>query len=112
MYKIELEDLAANAFIKLMKNGKDTSFISYNDIERYGKNVIKVLESDNEVGILNLSRDKTSRVFELYSEYFEETKENGIRGLKLKCNSYESLVNKFIGYLPLKLLLAYNLAHW
>ena len=45
MYKIGLEDLAANAFIETIKRDGDVNrFISYAEIDRYGEAVLKELQ--------------------------------------------------------------------
>lgn len=110
MYKIEMEDIIANAFIKLLRGNKNNYFISYASLREYGKNVKKELESQNEVGVLDLSGNNTEKALSEYSEYFEDCSQNEIRGVHLKCKSSTPLVNEFRGYLPLKLLLAYDRA--
>jgi hypothetical protein len=110
-YYIGIEDLAANALILLLQmqtKGVHRSFISYKDIERYGSMVLHVLNKKGEKAVLILSRESTNELYRNYSDYFEETMQNGCKGIALKKEkTMDDLIEAFRGYLPLPLLLAF-----
>lgn len=106
-YCIGIEDLAANALIEVLKKG-DKRFLTYDEIEKYGSQVVKVLKESGENAILILSRDSTNAMFRNYSDFFEENEEYGKVGIKLKDGiEADDLVRKFRGYLVLDVLLAF-----
>lgn len=106
-FYIGIEDLAANAMIEMLKKGK-RRFLTYNEIEMYGAEVVQILEESGERAVLILSRENTDALFRNYSEFFEEAEENGKRGVKLKGDKrIEDLIQQFRGYLALDVLLAF-----
>ena len=107
-YYIVIEDLVANALIENLKRDRTSRFITYRDIEKYGAKVIELLNEKNEKAVLILSRQGTNAMLRDYSQYFEEKEVNGLKGIELRSNiSEEELINRFRGYLPLEILLAF-----
>ena len=105
---IGIEDLAANALIELISQNQDTRFVSYTELENYGAEVVKFLNSRGEKAFLILSRDSTNDMFRNYSDIFEESFCDGSLGIKLKEHvTIEELINKFRGYLSWDVLLAF-----
>ena len=106
-YYIVIEDLVANALIENLKRGS-SRFITYRDIENYGAKVIELLNEKSEKAVLILSRQGTNAMLRDYSKYFEEKEVDGLKGIELRSAiSEEELINKFRGYLPLDILLAF-----
>lgn len=105
---IGIEDLAANALIELISKDQDTRFVSYIELENYGSEVVKFLNSRGEKAILILSRDSTNDMFRNYSDIFEEALCDDSLGIRLKEQvTLEDLINKFRGYLSWDVLLAF-----
>lgn len=106
-FYIGIEDLAANAMIEMLKKGGQR-FLTYNEIEMYGAEVVQILRENGEKAVLILSRENTDALFRNYSEFFEESAQRGKRGIKLKGNKkIEDLIQQFRGYLALDVLLAF-----
>ena len=106
-FYIGIEDLAANAMIEMLKKGGQR-FLTYNEIEMYGAEVVQILRENGEKAVLILSRENTDALFRNYSEFFEESEQNGKKGIKLKENKeVEDLIQQFRGYLALDVLLAF-----
>lgn len=106
-FYIGIEDLAANALIEVMKKG-DKRFLTYNEIESYGAEVVQILKDSGEKAILILSRDNTEAFFRNYSEFFEEQELDGKPGIALReGKEKEDLIKQFRGYLALDVLLAF-----
>lgn len=106
-FYIGIEDLAANAMIEMLKKGGQR-FLTYNEIEMYGAEVVQILKENGEKAVLILSRENTDALFRNYSEFFEEKEQNGKRGIKLKDDKeVEDLIQQFRGYLALDVLLAF-----
>ena len=104
-YKISLEDLVANLFIENFKNNDIRRFLTYSEIEDYGKKVTKNINKTNDTVILELSRARTNQMLQKYSEFFEEKNINKHLGIALKeTKNINDLINEFRGYLTLKLL--------
>ena len=72
-YRIELEDLLANAFIEKLKLDDSDRFIYYKEIDHYGEEMIKSIHEKGENAELYLSRDNTNNVLKKYCNYFRET---------------------------------------
>ena len=103
MFHIGIEDLAANAFIELLQENEKCDFVTYDELERYGKQTIKVLAEKGEKAALLLSRNHTDAMFRDCSDFFEEEKQ----GIRLKTNrDRKALIDRFRGYLPIDVLLA------
>ncbi len=106
-YYIGIEDLAANALIAVLQRSGGR-FLSFSDIERYGSKVIQILTENGEKAILILSREDTDALFLNFSDYFEEKVQDGQRGILLKANiTTDDLIDRFRGYLSIKVLLAF-----
>ena len=106
-FYIGIEDLAANAMIEMLKKGGQR-FLTYNEIEMYGAEVVQILRENKEKAVLILSRENTDALFRSYSEFFEESEQYGKKGIKLKENKeVEDLIQQFRGYLALDVLLAF-----
>lgn len=106
-FYIGIEDLAANAMIEMMKKSGQR-FLTYNEIEMYGAEVVQILRENGEKAVQILSRENTDALFRNYSEFFEESEQSGKRGIKLKENKEaEDLIQQFRGYLALDVLLAF-----
>ena len=103
MFYIGIEDLAANAFIELLQEDKKCNFVTYNELEHYGEQAVKVLAEKGEKAALLLSRNHTDAMFRDCSDFFEEEKQ----GIRLKANrDRKALIDRFRGYLPIDVLLA------
>ena len=106
-YYIGIEDLAANAMIETMKLNSQR-FITYNKIERYGAEVVQILKENGMKAVLILSRENTNVFFRNYFDFFEEEKQNGKTGIRLKADKKaDDLIQHFRGYLALDVLLAF-----
>lgn len=104
---IGIEDLAANALIFMLKQS-DTRFVSYEKIEKYGSEVVRILSDKNEEAVLLLSRDSTYAMFRNYSDFFEEKENNNKLGISLKQDvGVKDLINAFRGYLAWDVLMAF-----
>ena len=107
-YFIGIEDLAANAAIELLKVEKPVDFISYRQLEEYGKAAVEYLKSKGKKAVLVLSRQGTQSMLQAYPEYFMEQEDQGISGIRVRPGiTREQLTKKFRGYLPLDVLLAF-----
>lgn len=106
-FYIGIEDLAANALIALLSK-QDRRFVSYEELEKYGETVVKVLNEQGEQAILILSRESTNAMFRNYSDIFEEySDENGV-GISLQKDiTVDNLIDRFRGYLAWDVLLAF-----
>jgi len=103
-YRIQLEDLLANAFIEKLKLDDSNRFISYKEIDRYSGEMMKFLYEKGEDVELYLSRDNTNNVLKKYCNYFIET----VDGIILKSDiTIDDLINNFRGYLSLFLMKEY-----
>lgn len=103
MFYIRIEDLAANAFIELLQRDENHRFVTYNELERYGEQVVKVLAEKGEKAALLLLRNHTDAMFCDCSDFFEEERQ----GIRLKANKdRKALIDHFRGYLPIDILLA------
>lgn len=106
-FYIGIEDLATNAMIELLKKGGQR-FITYNEIEMYGAEVVQILKESGKKAVLILSRKNTDALLRNYSEFFEEEEQNGRKGIKLKDDKkVEDLIQQFRSYLALDVLLAF-----
>lgn len=106
-FYIGIEDLAANAMIEMLKKGGQR-FLTYDEIETYGAEVIQILKENGEKAVLILSRENTDAFFRNYSEFFEEKEQGGEKGIKLKDGKeIDDLIQQFRGYLALDVLLAF-----
>lgn len=103
MFHIGIEDLAANAFIALLQEDEKCNFVTYDELERYGEQAVKVLAEKGEKATLLLSRNHTDTMFRDCLDFFKEEKQ----GIRLKTDkNREALIDRFMGYLPIDILLA------
>lgn len=103
MFYIRIEDLAANAFIELLQRDESRRFVTYDELEHYGEQAVKVLAEKGEKAALLLSRNHTEAMFCDYSDFFEEERQ----GIRLKADKdRKALIDHFRGYLPIDVLLA------
>ena len=106
-FYIGIEDLAANALIEVLKK-TDKRFLTYHELESYGSEVVQILKENGEKAVLILSRDNTDALFRNYSDFFEESEQDGKLGISLKSEKRtEDLIQQFRGYLALDVLLAF-----
>lgn len=70
MFHIGIEDLAANAFIALLQEDEKCNFITYDELELYGEQAVKVLAEKGEKATLLLSRNHTNAIFRDCSDFF------------------------------------------
>jgi hypothetical protein len=105
-FYIGIEDLAANALIELLTK-KQKRDITYDELEEYGAQVVRLLSERGEKAVLLLSRDNTNSLFRDYSDFFEETElEDGL-GIRLQADKdVKDLIVQFRGYLALDVLMA------
>lgn len=106
-FYIGIEDLAANALIELLQKEEKRNFITYDELENYGTQVVKLLSERGEKAVLLLSRDHTRAMFRDYSDFFEEKTINKKLGIQLKeGKDRKALIVQFRGYLALDVLRA------
>lgn len=106
-FYIGIEDLAANALIEILSKN-ERRFVSYEELEAYGSEVISILSQRGEKAVLILSRDSTTALFRNYSNYFEEKMLESKLGIGLKEDvSADDLEDAFRGYLSLEVLMAF-----
>lgn len=106
-FYIGIEDLVANALIEVLEKGS-RRFLTYDEIENYGAQVVRILNEKGEKAVLILSRDNTNALFRNYSEFFEEAEQSGKAGILLKEEKeVEDLIEQFRGYLAFDVLLAF-----
>ena len=109
-YIIGLEDLAANAFIALLKIDNTRRFISFKSLEIYGATVVNILKQQGYDASLGLSRSYTYQMLEHYGDVFDMV-ETEMSGLRLKDDvDIIDLIDRFYGYLPVAVLLAFKTA--
>lgn len=105
---IGIEDLAANALIEVMSKDETKRFVSYEELEIYGAEVVNFLNAKGEKAVLILSRESTNTMFRNYSDIFEENISDEQLGIQLKTGiTAEELIKKFRGYLAWDVLLAF-----
>ena len=114
-YRIFLQDCAANAFIEKRMNGDMDCYLSFGELEEYGRRVFLELKDRGIDAELHFSRNLTDQFFDSpYNEgFFFPATVNGENGVGLDSRKTKSdLIRQYHGYLPLDLLLAYcSVAH-
>ncbi len=106
MIYIEIDDLVGNAFVSyLEKTGKRV--LPIQKIESFGNNIVSELNNNGISSTLLLSRDKTYAFFYEYSDMFLFIEKDGMIILKEDI-SVKDLIQKFSGYLSLKVLRAFR----
>jgi len=109
MYNIGIEDLAANALIEMMSEDEPKRFVSYEELESYGSEVVNFLNTKGKKAVLVLSRESTNAMFKNHSDIFEEIVSDDQLGIQLKTNiTIEELITKFRKYLAWDVLLAFE----
>ena len=104
-FYIGIEDLAANALMGILTQG-NKRFVTYEELEDYGAEVVSILSQKGEKAVLILSRENTNAMFRNYSEFFEEVE--GEMGIVLREGVLvEDLEEAFTGYLALDVLMAF-----
>ena len=107
MILITLVDLASNALIEILKNST-RRFVSYSELEEYGMAVVEILKNSGEDVMLLLSRENTDSMLRDYSDIFEETTVEGVKGISLQTDiSLDKLIERFRGCLLWDVLLAF-----
>lgn len=107
---IRIKDLAANAMIEILKKNESKRYVTFEELDKYGMEVVKILNENNEGAILLMSRDETNALFRDYSDFFEPfVDETGMcQGIKLiEGKNFKDLIYKFRGYLALDVLMAF-----
>lgn len=110
-YYLSLENMVPNAFVELKKRNLRTENIPLIIIEKYGLEVAKKLRQDGNKVIFGLSRNNTQHFSVNYSKYFtiNDLPEDKPTTISLnKEITLEDLINHFIGYQPLELLVAFQ----
>ncbi len=108
---LELDDVVGNAFIQLGIRGDTRRFISYADLDCFASDTVNLLNrtaKDGEQFVLLMSRSRTWQMLDQYQDIFEERKENGLAGIYLRDGTtIKELRERFLGYLPVDMLLAF-----
>ena len=117
MFYIGIEDLAANAFIEMIKKSanqpKKTYCVTLTELEAYGRKIVQYLEQRGEKAVLMLSRDNTDAFFRDYLDFFEESEVYRKLEISLKYEKkVEDLIHRFRGYLQLDVLQAFINVGW
>jgi hypothetical protein len=103
---IGIEDLAANALIRILSQRQTVSesqkFIRFSVLLDYGMAVVKKLTAQGEEATLIYDRESNSMLFRDYSDFFErKTDAQGYAGIQLKEGIQVSdIVKRFIGQIP------------
>ena len=105
MFRIGIEDLAANAFISILSRGGDERFLRFKTLLDYGMRVIDRLERDTgEEATLIHGRENNAALFDDHADFFERfTDRYGYDGIRLKDGkTAHDLVLRFIGVIPVE----------
>lgn len=104
---IGIEDLAANALIELLEK-KNKREVLFSELNSYGSEVLKILNSEEEKAILILSKERTMDFWRDYSAYFDVFKYDDAEGIRLKDDiTLEQLWSKFRSYLSADVIKAF-----
>lgn len=107
---IKMRDLAANAMIEILKKDERRRYVTFEELDKYGMEVVKILNKNNEGAVLVMSRDETNALFRDYSDFFEPFLDGvGIcQGIRLiEGKNFRDLIYGFRGYLALDVLMAF-----
>ena len=112
MFFIKIEDLAANAFIEILKENEELyiteCYVTLSELEAYGRRVVKYLSEHGTEAVLVLSREDTLRMFREYPVFFEEAETENGSAIALKSGrTVSDLIKNFRTYIPMELLLAF-----
>lgn len=87
---------------------KGISFLPFSVIEKYADDVRNDISNQHKV-VFYFGRDEMRKTLQNCSSIFEEAKEHGVRGIRfIGTLSAEELVEKYAGYLPLDLAVAFS----
>ena len=104
---IGIEDLAANALIELLEK-KNKREVLFSELDSYGSEVLKILNSEGEKAILILSKERTMDFWRDYSEYFDVFKNGEAEGIRLKDDvTLDQLWSNFRSYLSADVIKAF-----
>lgn len=105
MTQIALETIIGNAFAHALD--KDISFLPFSVIEKYADDV-RNFANQRKI-IFYFGRDEMRKVLQNCSSVFVEAEEHGVRGIRFVGTlSARELVEKYAGYLPLDLAVAFS----
>ena len=102
-YQLFLQDITALLYIKRRREQKlDIRFLTFSEIEVFGKQLLDKLKKIDYVPSLALSRNDTQLFFECYSDCFCNDKKNGIS----LCENIgtQELVERFVGWMNIDVL--------
>lgn len=103
---IGIEDLAANALIRLLSQaqGNDNTerFVRFATLYNYGMKVIQQLTQQGTQATLIYNRESNSRIFRNYSTFFDpHTDEEGYDGIMLRKGiEIKDIMRQFLGQIP------------
>lgn len=109
-FYIGIKDLAANAMIEVLKKEDNRRYVTFEEMEKYGTAVVRILNENHEGVILMMSRNDTNALFHDYSDYFNpHVDDMGVcDGISLKDGkNLKDLIYKFRGYLAVDVLKAF-----
>lgn len=105
---IGIQDLVANAIIELVEKSQRRQVL-FSELNRYGATVIRILSEHNKEAVLILSQERTNAFLRDYSDLFELFSTDEEEGIRLKNDAtVEDLWDKFRGYLPIDVMLAFT----
>ena len=106
MFRIGIEDLAANAFISILsRGGDDERFLRFKTLLDYGMRAIDRLERDTgKEATLIHGRESNAALFDDHADFFERfTDQDGYDGIRLKDGkTAHDLMLRFIGVIPVE----------
>ena len=108
-FYIGIEDLAANALIEVLsKKKKNLSQyqVTYAELEEYGTEVVRHLNTKGEEAVLIFSRESTNCMLRNYSDFFEE-REAGTAIALREGKTVPDLIARFRTYLAFDVMMAF-----
>ncbi len=111
MLYIGIEDLAIAMIINKIKKVKSSSkvvYVSYDEMAKFGADVKKYMDEQNNEVILIMSRERTKDLIRNYSDLFDEYEGEKGLGIRLReKKSVDELMVKFWTYLSMDVLNAF-----
>lgn len=106
---IGIEDLVANALIELIENN-DSRVVSFDQLNKYGAVIVKILRENNEEAILLVNKHYTTDLIRNYTDFFEIIDlDSENPSIVLKNNkSVDDLRNTFRAFMSIDMLLAFT----
>ncbi len=107
---IEIVDVVANAFIKLLKNG-EKNYVLFSELDNYGARVVEYLNCDKDIhAVYVVSQEAQHDLCVDYSRFFKEYEgENGERGIQLEDGiSQMDIWEQFCAALSFKVAMAFK----